>query len=108
MEFINGVSVREYTLADLKEITIGAEVHGEQPRPPSHGIIIFQPRCASLLQCTRTNTLTRASARTPPHTQGTTVEVDARRDGRAFSVTLTRVYPEAKNVTNDGIRQIVR
>jgi hypothetical protein len=31
VEFINGVSVREYTLADLKEITIGAEVHGEQP-----------------------------------------------------------------------------
>ena len=40
--------------------------------------------------------------------QGTTVVVGAVRDGRAFSVTLTRIYPELKNVTNDAIRQLLR
>ncbi len=45
---------------------------------------------------------------THAHTQGTTVVVEARRDGRAFTVTLTRIFPELKNVTNDGIRQLLR
>jgi hypothetical protein len=42
------------------------------------------------------------------HTQGTTVVVGALRDGRAFTVTLTRIFPELKNVTNEGIRQLLR
>ncbi len=45
---------------------------------------------------------------THTHTQGTTVVVGALRDGRAFSVTLTRIFPELKNVTNEGIRQLLR
>jgi C-terminal processing protease CtpA/Prc len=64
VETIDGVSVREFTLDGLKELTIAAE--------------------------------------------GTTVVVGALRDGRAFTVTLTRIFPELKNVTNEGIRQLLR
>ncbi len=64
------------------------------------------PRCAA-----RSNTPTRIHTKTRAHThtqQGTKVEVGARRDGWLFTVTLTRNYPELKDVTNNGIRQLLR
>ena len=87
VETFNGVSVRDYTLDGLKELTIGAEV-----------------RCALIHTHAHTH-----KDRAHTHTQqGTKVEVEARRDGWLFTVTLTRIYPELKNVTNSGIRQLLR
>ena len=59
--------------------------------------------CANTRACTHTKLI-----QTHTHLQGTTVVVEARRDGKAFTVTLMRIFPELKNVTNSGIRQLLR